>query len=359
MIYHKSFEVNIRKLSPTASDLRIINDGRFAIEPVTEEQIYCGSMALANNQYDRSWERFPEDYLKRFSDTITGKSVMKGHNYRDLPVGRFYDSEVYKSGDRLDLVVNYFMMADDELVPKIKTGIIKGVSIGFNPDKRFCDIDGKDYDGWWNDPDDEEPCFHIAGRTYQVEGEQTRATVTYGGDTNEVEAVEGSFVWLGCQHGAEVIGQNFSISHSAKSAFFSERKSGIFAPGFENGKPNKENNMNVKGATDGKMPDKESVKDAAEEARVARLVEAGEAYYKRLAKSIETRYAGVNLESTGKTIAKSLATAPIAELEAAEAEALKLFEEKFPQTGKGIPDSSGDRQVSELHPLRYRVQGMM
>lgn len=362
MLWRKSFDVQIRKVTPTAADLHAINTGGMSVEPVTAEDIYCGTMALCNNQYDRSFERFPMEYLKRFADTMPGKSVMTGHDYRTLPVGRFYDSEIHKSaGDRLDLYTSYYMMGDDPLVPKIKAGIIKHVSIGFEPDKRICDIDGKDYDGWWYASDDEEDdvCYHIAGRSYKVDGKEVVATVTYGGDESKVEGVEGSFVWLGCQHGAEVVGQNSTLSHAAKGAHFAKDK-GIYAV---NGgrlvgeKPPKEKGMTPEEKA---AADKEKLKDAAQLAKEARLIAAGEAYIKYLCGRIETRYAGLNLESTGKSLAASLADAPIENIEAAEKEAAKLFDERFPPSGKGVPESTGDANANRADaPYRYRVEGMM
>lgn len=364
MLLYKSFEARVRKVTPSNGDLDIINSGGFAVEEVKAEDIFCGSMALCNNELDRSYERFPEGYLKRFADTIVGKSVMRGHDYRSEPVGRFYDAEVRKgTADHLDLVPAYYMMANDPLVPKVKAGILKGVSIGFEPDKRICDLDGKDYDGWWNDADDDDPCHHIAGRDYDGK----TATITYGGDETKVEALEGSFVWLGCQHGAETLGQNQQVGRQAKSAFFAERAKG--GRSLRSPLPNiKEKHMpkDDKGG-EGAEKGSPSSPTAEEKAEALRLTKAGESYFARIAKRIETRYAAMEMEDTGKAIVDSLKAGGIEALEKAEADADRLFEKAFGKeahaAGKAADekDSAGDAAAKalkdrEFNPLRYRME---
>lgn len=388
MIFYKSQHDPqlLVKVTPDKGDLKQIN--ALAIEPMSAEEVYCGSMALCNNQYDRAYERFPESYLKRFADTVVGKSVLSGHDYRSLPVGRFYDAELHQSkGDRLDLVTRYYMMADDALVPKIKAGVVKGVSVGFQPDKRICDLDGKDYDGWWNDPEDEEPCFHIAGRAY----DGTRSTVTYGGDETLVSADEGSFVWLGCQYGAETVARGVNLSPEAKGAYLTARESGrervwalsaaqLWQPPSVNQEMSGSNSGRLvptagSGGRPSRPPAKEKAmgekdekgagggeKPGVTEAEFLRLkseAEAGQRYRERMLDRIKTRYAASNLEETGAAIAEGLKSASIESVEKAEADAEKLFERHHAPAGAGVPESAGDSRANEekvFNPLRHRPE---
>lgn len=353
MLFHKTYSVTHVKQAPTSADIARIN--QLALEPVSEEQIFVGTMALCNDQYDRSNERFPDAYLKRFAETIVGKAVMPGHDYRQLPLGRFFDAEVTKRAGRTDLVASYYLLADDPLVGKIKSGIAKDVSIGFEPDKRLCDICGKDYDGWWmTDDEDEDPCRHIAGREYDGK----TCTLTYGGDTKNVEAVEGSFVWMGCQPGAEAIAKDERLGSRQKAAWLQTNGKTGETP------VRKEKSVDEKTTdkpTEKGAPDKETALDPTEKARLERLVAAGEKYYAYLGQRIETRWSSMGAEATGKSIAARLKDAPIDELIAAQAEAEKLFEEKFapPTAAKAAEETPQDApRAGGFNPLR-RVREML
>ena len=356
MLLYKGLDSRIQKVTPSPAEMDAINT--ISLEPLSEEQVFIGRMALANDQYDRAYERFPDSYLKRFADTIVGKSVMTGHNYRELPVGRFFDANVHKVSGVKSLVPTYYMLADDSLVPKVRAGVLKGVSIGFQPDLRLCDICEKDYDGWWNDPDDDDPCFHIAGREYKIDGQKVTATITYGGDTQKVEAVEGSFVWLGCQHGAETIKQAPYLEAHVKSAYFAVKKKGgvwsmtangltvpaPFAPA--NGKPEEK---------DTKMDDKDKKDESGTDPKIIALTKAGERYKERMLERIKTRYAAIGMEGTGEALSTSLQACSHEEIEKAEAEAEKLFQERLGVKGTGTPESSGDAAATkgEFNPLAH------
>lgn len=359
MLYYKNFETTIKAVAPTTSEMDAINT--YALDNLTPEQVFVGRMALCNDQYDRRHERLPESYLKRFVDTGVGKSVLTGHNYNTDPVGRFFDAEVRKSAGVLHYVPSYYMMSDDPLVPKIKAGIIKHVSVGFYPDLRLCDICGKDYDGWWNN-DDDDYCNHIKGREYEVEGKTVVARVTYGGDVEKVEKVEGSFVWLGCQYGAETIakaadGRSLDIGPEAKRAFVLARSAGesrvwaLSAAGLvvpeadtkrsveKPAPPKEEKNVRDNENKDGT--------NAASDPKQEALAKMGAAYRARILKSIETRYSAAGMEATGKTIAKALESVEDVEaLEAAEKDAQSVHDAAHRPAGKSVPDSSGDASAS-------------
>lgn len=349
MLFHKTYAVSHVKQAPTAADLARINS--IALEPLTEEQLFLGHMALCNDQYDRSHERFPESYLKRFAETIVGKAVMPGHDYHAMPLGRFFDADVLPGADgRKNLVPSYYLLADDPLVAKVKAGIAKDVSIGFEPDRRECDLCSKDYDGWAKG--DSDACEHIAGREYDGK----TATITYGGDVKRVEAVEGSFVWLGCQPGAEALAKDGRFGSVQKSAWLLENQKRSFG-----GITSKEKSVEEKTTEKAAASEKETALDPAEQARQARLVAAGEKYYAYLGSRIETRWSSMGAAATGKSIAARLRDAPIDELIAAQAEAEKLFEEKFqpPTASKGAEETPQEApRAGGFNPLR-RVREML
>ena len=80
--------------TPSEDDLTLIN--RFALEPLTADQVYTRSMYLANDQVDRSFERFSRQVLKQFNESAVGKSFLIGHDYRSAPEGLFFKSEMVR-----------------------------------------------------------------------------------------------------------------------------------------------------------------------------------------------------------------------------------------------------------------------
>jgi hypothetical protein len=186
----------------TEAQLALIN--RYALEPLTAEQVYVRRMRLCNDQPDRSYERFPEAYLKRFAATLPGKSFLGQHDRRSFALGRFFEATVEKEDGITYLVPSFYMVrlaANEEARGQIDGGVWSHVSIGARVDKRLCDLCGKDYDlSQWDGEGNFLGCKHLKGREYNGKV----CTITYGGDLQKVEALEGSIVWLGAQYGAEM-----------------------------------------------------------------------------------------------------------------------------------------------------------
>lgn len=171
---------------------------KYAGEPVPADQVLVRYAHLANDQYDRSHERFPVEYLHRFKATMHGKSLLPGHDRSAVPLGVWLEGEVIKDDQGAHhLKLPFYMDARSEMARRVRLGIAKKVSISFKAPGRTCDLCGQDYDG-------QNGCEngHKKGQTYDGK----LCTVTYSGDPARVEAMEGSLVWLACQYGAEVTG---------------------------------------------------------------------------------------------------------------------------------------------------------
>ena len=160
---------------------------------------------LAHNFVDRDNERFTKGVLDAFVRTMSGKSVLLGHNWganeeKDF-VGRIFDAYLKevtvdemlernlnhpnpdikkhlqfiekRDGKLYILVTPFYILKDNEqLVKKVDAGIIKDISIGFR-----------------------------ASKLEQVkEGEKTFDEYIDNGDS---EGYELSFVFLGSQYGAQ------------------------------------------------------------------------------------------------------------------------------------------------------------
>jgi len=190
---------SLTKMAPAqASDLELIKQH---IQPGAEfqaEDVLIGSAKLAHDQYDRSSERFTEAYLQRFAETLPGKALLEGHNYEKSPSGRWFDANVQQDAAGKYLAAKFYVKAKSDIAEDIRLGIAKDVSIGFKPDQLICDMCSAPVWGAKSD------CQHFPGQDYDGK----TATATYGGDVKRVEALEGSLVWLGCQPGAQVMGQS-------------------------------------------------------------------------------------------------------------------------------------------------------
>jgi len=194
MVITKEFEAKALTPMGESDALALIN--KLAPYPVESSQVYLGKARLANTETDRAFERFPVSYLERFAQTLPGKPVLEGHDKTKSPSGRWFDATVSRDERGVThLVADYYTLAGSELSHKIQTGIARDVSIGFQAAGRTCDLCSAPYDG-------AKGCDHQAGQQYDGK----LATVSYSGDTNRVEAMEGSFVWVGCQRGATAIG---------------------------------------------------------------------------------------------------------------------------------------------------------
>lgn len=194
MFLRKSFETEQEHVPGQAADLDLVR--RYAQREVEDRDVWLGRMKLANTRVDRSGERFTKAYLLRFAETGPGKSVMPGHDYTQTPMGRFYKFAVVPDGDHYRLDAWYYLNAKNErLISDIELGILKDVSIGFNAGRRVCDLCGGEWDPYQGCADGHRPLKEYDGRP---------CTLTYcESQAAKAEMMEGSFVWHGCQYGAE------------------------------------------------------------------------------------------------------------------------------------------------------------
>lgn len=211
-IRSKEFEVAGESLVPTEEDLALIN-GRFALKPLTADQVYVRRLAVCNDLYDRTGERFPGYYLERFAETLPGKPLLAHHDKGQYPLGRFFRAEVVtepyearetrpgeNGGEPGRPPVTWLYCwaylvktpANEEIRTQIDAGVYSHVSIGFRWADLACDLCGRSYFAG--------ECPHVIDREY----DGRRCTATYAGDPGRVEAIEASLVYLGAQYGAVV-----------------------------------------------------------------------------------------------------------------------------------------------------------
>lgn len=324
--------------NPTERDLGRINS--YALEPLNAEDVYVRRMHLCNNQVDRSFERFTERNLRQITKSIVGKSVMLGHDYRGAPQGRFFDASVEKTDGVAHAVPEFYVVraapSAAEAIAQIDGGVWKDVSVGFNYEAMQCDLCGGDYL-------DFNACQHLAGEAYPKDqladfdrggfepvhdGKDVVATANYG--TGQVEGLEGSFVWLGCQYDAEVVKAHrklYGDPHDAKRA---EAERAGWVPGRKSISIPQRQTEEFPPASEAPAPLPAKEGDEMDEVKLAEMETAHEASKVALAEAqsalaaVEERLKGAETERDGALAAvKTLRAAAEAEV-AWYAQQLKL-----------------------------------
>ena len=303
--YRKAFPATIKKIAPQESDLEAMR--QYAPGDVTAEDYFCGTMEVCNDQYDRAHERFTPEYLQRFAETLPGKSLLPGHNYEELPLGRFYDAKVVRTERGHSLIGKFFVDAQDsKTVRGISLGVYRDSSIGYTAGGRACDLCGEEY----------HPMGKAAGANCEhwpgMEFDGKLCTLTYI-HPEKAEARETSLVWLGCQPGAQILQNGVPLDLIECKAAWTKSA----------GTP-KEKTM----ADD--VEEKGAASPPAITPEMKALMEDGQKYRDWLKAEIARKYGAVEMESTGNAMIAALAQSNADALKAVDADAQKLYDQKFP-----------------------------
>jgi hypothetical protein len=295
---------------------------------------------------DKSGERFPPAYLERFAETIVGAPVLEAHDKKRSGVGKWFGATVEKDAAGYShLITDFYLDARSDLARRVDLGIASDVSIGVMVPKgaRACDLCGKAYDGG---------CTHNVLEEYAGKV----CTLTYGGDLKRVRAIEGSFVGIGCQHGAQVMRAKvwapggLWVDDERESAADPEHAVGV---GDEMEKAELEERVKVL-ETENELLKKD-----------ASLIEDGKAFHAYLLEDITKAY-GI-LKRDPAAMVKLLTNADVETLKEHRAGLMTEIDEKFPpspvskQMGEGgteaPPDADRQAKAKPLNPF-FAAQGV-
>ncbi len=183
----------VSAVAVTDTMLGMING--YALDQLKAEEIFVGKQLLAHNGIDRDRERFPEQILDDFANTLPGKSALYAHDRgKFLPLGLYFDAKTE------EMTVEQFkaLTGSDPRLPEGTTSV-------------------KALWAWYyvvKTPDVESVLKNINGGTYRhwSIGFNAASIVSIKNDPNgsvlyweyvaPAEALEGSLVWLGAQQGA-------------------------------------------------------------------------------------------------------------------------------------------------------------
>jgi hypothetical protein len=186
----------------TEAELKAIN--KYALEPLTADQVFTFKAVLCDNEVDRTYERFNLKALQDLKKLFLGKTVIKDHSRRaDNQVARIYSTELVQSEKTTQagelytqLVAHCYMVktaGNADLIAEIKGGIKKEGSVGCAVTSSLCSICGTDNAKTY--------CPHWPGRSYEKEGGAQVCTFTLAGAR---DAYEFSLVAVPAQRAAGV-----------------------------------------------------------------------------------------------------------------------------------------------------------
>ena len=186
----------------TEAELKAIN--KYALEPLTADQVFTFKAVLCDNEVDRVYERFNLKALQDLKKLFLGKTVIKDHRRTaDNQVARIYSTELVQtdkatqSGELYtQLVAHCYMVktaGNADLIAEIKGGIKKEGSVGCSVSGVICSICGTDNSKTY--------CPHWPGKSYEKEGGKQVCTFTLTGGR---DAYEFSLVAVPAQRAAGV-----------------------------------------------------------------------------------------------------------------------------------------------------------
>lgn len=143
---------------------------RYAVEPLTAEQVYCFGVVLCDNDIDRDLERFSDESLETLAKLFVGRTGIFDHDPKgEKQTARIFETKVVGEEGRLTrdgkpykaLQAKAYMVrtaANEDLIREISGGIKKEVSVSCAVARQICSVCGCDRS--------KAACSHIKGRKY-------------------------------------------------------------------------------------------------------------------------------------------------------------------------------------------------
>lgn len=125
---------------------------------------------ISNDLLDSHFTHMSEKTLKNYAeDAARGVAFLKGHDWRQLPIGYSLDSE-FSTDSRMKVIADFYTVSGleetNDLITRMKTGLVRDVSVGFYGGRAICDLCGADF---WE-------CRHWPGLKYEEKDGDTVRT---------------------------------------------------------------------------------------------------------------------------------------------------------------------------------------
>jgi hypothetical protein len=173
----------------TQSLRHILGERGLPDEVLEGDNLFFFRAEISNDLLDSHFTHMSERTLQNYaSDAEHGVAFLRGHNWHELPLGYSITGAVEDTG-RKRVVADFYtvpgMDDTDNLISRIKTGLVRDVSVGFHGGRAICDLCGQDF---WD-------CRHFPGLKYEEkEGDTVKTQLaTFTIDDARLSEVSGVF----------------------------------------------------------------------------------------------------------------------------------------------------------------------
>jgi hypothetical protein len=117
---------------------------------------------ISNDQLDTHFTHMSESTLRNYAaDAQRGVAFLRGHNWKELPLGYSYGASMGVEGGRQRVVADFYtiegLSETNDLILRMRANLVRDVSVGFSGGTARCDICGNDF---WE-------CRHFPGMKYE------------------------------------------------------------------------------------------------------------------------------------------------------------------------------------------------
>lgn len=180
----------------------------------TDGSLFVWDAEISNDLLDSHYTHMAESTLKNYAaDAERGVSFLRGHNWTELPVGYSFASEYDAGSGKKSVVASFYTTRGipdaDDLIARIKAGLVRDVSVGFHGGEVRCDLCGLDF---WD-------CRHYPGLKYEEKKGDTVSTLLATATIEDARLSEVSGVFDGSTPEAMIL----KAQRAAKAGTLSQR----------------------------------------------------------------------------------------------------------------------------------------
>lgn len=169
-----SFPASVQRIDVAARspELLALVKQRDALDDdvLTQHPPFFWRAEISSDRIDSHFTHMAESTLRNFAaDAQEGVAFLKGHDWRALPIGHSLSGSFEDVAGFKRVVADFYTVAGlpetDDLILRMRSGILRDVSVGFHGGQANCDLCGREF---WD-------CPHMPGLKYEVkEGDVVR-----------------------------------------------------------------------------------------------------------------------------------------------------------------------------------------